>query len=116
MDDKQETRTLSFDLALKYGRFNYKRGRCEGFDDGRNEGWRRGWKEGREDGFREGTLEGLVNGFEKGWELGRKDGDLEARRKIARKMSANEPPLDVTVELSGLSEEEVRALKDVRAD
>ncbi len=74
------------------------------FSDGREEGREEGRKEGREEGLKEGREEGLKEGEEKG-ERGR-------AVKIARTMLMSGVDVEVVSNMTGLSLEDVKKLKE----
>lgn len=65
-------------------------------------GWRRGLREGREAGKEEGIKEGIKEGKAKG--------EAEMQRKIACNLKKAGLPLDIIVQNTGLTEEEIKML------
>jgi predicted transposase/invertase (TIGR01784 family) len=62
----------------------------------------RGWEEGREEGREEGLEEGLEKGLQKGRE--------EEKRSVARSLINLGHPVDVVVQITGLSREVVQSM------
>jgi flagellar biosynthesis/type III secretory pathway protein FliH len=65
---------------------------------------------GREEGIEIGREEGIEIGREEGIEIGREEGEKEAARKIAVAMKNTGYSVEDTVNLTGLTAEEIRAL------
>ncbi len=63
-----------------------------------------GWIEGRADGLAEGKAEGLAEG--------RAEGLAEGKREIAAKLKKQGIPVDVIIQCTGLSSEEISKLSD----
>ncbi|MDR0615530.1 MAG: hypothetical protein LBG29_01880 [Synergistaceae bacterium] len=59
-----------------------------------------------------GKQEGLLGGMQKGRQDGIQEGILEGMQKAARSMLARDLPLALISEISGLSVEEIKALKE----
>ncbi|SHK23894.1 conserved hypothetical protein (putative transposase or invertase) [Fibrobacter intestinalis] len=60
--------------------------------------------------YEEGRSEGRDEGIGIGMERGREEGDLNARREMAKALKNNGASLDLIANVSGLSEEEIRNL------
>ena len=69
-------------------------------------GWRRGLMEGREAGKEEGIKEGINEGIKEG----KAKGEAEMQRKIACNLKKAGLPLDIIVQNTGLTEEEIKML------
>ena len=75
-------------------------------DKGREEGK----KEGREEGLKKGLEEGKKEGREEGLKRGREEGIEKATLLMASKLKAMGVAIDVIIESSGLTREEVEKL------
>ena len=75
-----------------------------------------GWIEGRADGLAEGLAEGKAEGkaegLAKGLAEGEAKGKAESRRQIAAKLKRQGIPVDVIIQCTGLSAEEISKLSD----
>ncbi len=91
-------------------------GREEGLQTGRQEGLQTGLRTGREEGLQTGRQEGLQTGREeglqKGLQAGRAEGHIEERRKNARSMFLEGLSTEAVQRITGLSDEEMRALRN----
>ncbi|CAK7035358.1 MAG: hypothetical protein PARBA_04026 [Parabacteroides sp.] len=67
-----------------------------------------GWIEGRADGLAEGKAEGLAEGRAEGLA----EGKAEGKREIAAKLKKQGIPVDVIIQCTGLSSEEISKLSD----
>ena len=74
------------------------------------EGMEKGLKEGLEKGLAEGMEKGLTKGLEKGRKEGLTEGKREGKVEIARKMIAKGMDLELIMEMTGLSTEEIEKL------
>jgi predicted transposase/invertase (TIGR01784 family) len=70
----------------------------------------RGLIKGLIKGREEGLEEGLVKGREEGLEEGLEKGQAEAMRSVARSLLGLGQPIDVVAQITGLSQEAIRAL------
>ena len=77
-------------------------------DTAKREGKEEGLAEGMEKGLAEGLEKGLAEGMEKGMEKGMNQRSLE----IARKMLANGMDAAMVMEITGLSERQLKQLKE----
>ena len=68
------------------------------------------YEEGRSEGREEGIGIGVEKGIGIGMERGREEGDLNARREMAKALKNNGASLDLIANVSCLSEEEIRNL------
>ena len=68
------------------------------------------YEEGRSEGREEGIGIGVEKGIGIGMERGREEGDLNARREMAKALKNNGASLDLIANVSGLSEEDIRNL------
>ena len=75
---------------------------------GTEEGLRQGREEGMQKGREEGLQKGREEGMQKGKEEGIKQGEKQTLIEIARKMKNKEHTIDEIVELTGLSEKEIK--------
>ena len=94
---------LSYEEQLQYDALQegMQKGRQEGIQEGRQEGI----QEGRQEGIQEGRQEGMQKGRQEGIQEGRQEGILF----IARSMLDNDIPLDTLVEVTGLTERQIRS-------
>ena len=78
----------------------------------RAKGTEEGLRQGREEGIRQGKEEGLQKGREEGMQKGKEEGIKQGEKQtlieIARKMKNKEHTIDEIVELTGLSEKEIK--------
>lgn len=71
-----------------------------------------GWIEGRADGLAEGKAEGKAEGLAEGLAEGEAKGKAESQRQIAAKLKRQGIPVDVIIQCTGLSAEEISKLSD----
>ena len=90
--------------AIRYQRSVIKTGWIEGRADG--------LAEGLAEGKAEGKAEGLAKGLAKGLAEGEAKGKAESRRQIAAKLKRQGIPVDVIIQCTGLSAEEISKLSD----
>jgi len=64
-----------------------------------------------EEGLKQGREEGLEEGLEKGLEQGLERGREEEHRVLAKRLLDRQVELDIIIETSGLSQEEIEKLK-----
>ncbi len=83
-------------------------GRQEGLRTGREEGLQTGLQTGRQEGLQTGREEGL----QKGLQAGRAEGHIEERRKNARSMFSKGFSAHDIQDVTGLSDEEMRTLRN----
>ena len=74
--------------------------------------WTEGHQEGREEGRAEGRAEGLAEGRAEGRAQGREEGRAEAKRDFARNLITIGVPNDIIVKSTGLTVEEIEALRN----
>jgi len=74
----------------------------------RAKGTEEGLRQGREEGIRQGREEGIRQGKEEGIRQGKEEGEKQTLIEIARKMKNKEHTIDEIIELTGLSEEEIK--------
>ena len=94
--------------AIRYQRSVIKTGWIEGRADGLAEGLAEGKAEGKAEGLAEGKAEGLAKGLAEGEAKGK----AESRRQIAAKLKRQGIPVDVIIQCTGLSAEEISKLSD----
>ncbi len=82
-------------------------GRARGFAQGMAEGMTAGMTVGIAEGEAKGKAEGKIEGLAEG----RAEGELKKAREMAKGMLAKKFDISVIAEISGLSEEEILALK-----
>ena len=68
-------------------------------------------KEGREEGIKEGIKEGKKEGIKEGIKEGKKEGKKEGIIEIAKKLLAKKMAIKEIVEITDLTEEEIKKLK-----
>ena len=73
-------------------------------------GLEEGLKKGLEEGLEEGLEKGLEKGIKEGREKGRKEGRKEGIKEIAKKMKEKGEDTKYIQEITGLTEEEIKAL------
>ncbi len=83
-----------------------------GRQEGLQTGLRTGREEGLQTGLRTGREEGLQKGLQKGLQAGRAEGHIEERRKNARSMFLEGLSTEAVQRITGLSDEEMRALRN----
>jgi hypothetical protein len=71
-----------------------------------------GMEQGLQKGMEKGIEKGMQKGIEEGMAKGLREGALEEKRKVALKMLTLHKPVQEIVEISGLTETEIFALKD----
>ena len=76
----------------------------------RQEGMQEGRQEGRQEGMQEGRQEGRQEGMQKGIQKGMQKGASEAMHTLAQNMVAEGLSIETIMRVTGLSEQEVRAL------
>ena len=74
------------------------------------EGMQKGMQKGRQEGMQKGRQEGMQKGIQKGMQEGLQEGESKALHTLARNMVAEGLAVETIVRVTGLSEEEVRAL------
>ena len=90
-------------IALKKGlEIGHEQGLAEGLEQGR--------AEGREEGRAEGREEGREEGLEQGRDEGREEGRAEGLLLAARNMLSQGMPVDIVVNVTGLSEDVIDKL------
>ncbi len=94
--------------AIRYQRSVIKTGWIEGRADGLAEGLAEGKAEGKAEGLAEGLAEGKAEGLAEGEAKGK----AESRRQIAAKLKRQGIPVDVIIQCTGLSAEEISKLSD----
>ena len=88
----------------------YRQGIEDGREKGLEEGMKEGLKEGREKGLQEGLKEGLKEGRKEGIKEGRKEGLKEGKYEIARTMKSKGLDLQMIMELTGLTRDEIESI------
>ena len=84
----------------------------EGKEEGLAEGMEKGLAEGMEKGLAEGMEKGLAEGMEKGLAEGMEKGMNKRSLEIARKMLTNGIDTATVMEITGLSESQLKQLKE----
>ena len=84
----------------------------EGKEEGLAEGMEKGLAEGMEKGLAEGMEKGLAEGMEKGLAEGMEKGMSQRSLEIARTMLAKGMDAATVMEITGLSERQLKQLKE----
>ena len=84
----------------------------EGKEEGLAEGMEKGLAEGMEKGLAEGMEKGLAEGMEKGLAEGMEKGMSQRSLEIARTMLAKGMDVATVMEITGLSERQLKQLKE----
>ena len=91
-----------------------KEGMLEGMLKGMEKGLSEGLEKGREEGLAKGREEGLVKGREEGLLKGREEGLAEgmrnAKAQIVKKLMSSGANIDLIMDVTGLTEVEIRSL------
>ena len=87
-----------------------KEGIEAGKAQGLQEGKAQGLQEGKVQGLQEGKAQGLQEGKAQGLQEGKAQGMQQSKIEIAKKMLSKGISLDLVVEMTGLSEEEIKTL------
>ena len=87
-----------------------KKGLKKGMEKGMKEGIKKGLKEGMEKGLKEGMEKGMEKGLKEGMEKGIEKGEKLKASEIARTMKSMGLSVDVVVNATGLSPEEIAEL------
>lgn len=77
----------------------------------REEGKQEGIKLGKQEGIKEGIMLGKQEGVKEGIVLGKQEGALEASIATAKKMLAEDMPIDLISKFTGLSQEQIKDIK-----
>ena len=81
-------------------------------EKGLQEGYQQGIEEGREQGIEQGIERGIEQGIEQGMEQGIEQGEKAKSIEIAKKLLEKGNGIDEIVDITGLSEYEISALKE----
>ena len=81
-----------------------------GIEEGREQGLEQGLEQGREKGLEQGREQGLEQGREEGRKQGILQGEINAKRLLARNMLAEGLEPATVAKISGLTEEELQEL------
>ena len=82
-------------------------GYCQGVEDGKRDGI----EIRKRDGIEIGKRDGIEIGKRDGIEIGKNDGIQFEKIETAKKMLAKKMPIDVIIEITGLSKEEIENIK-----
>ena len=82
-------------------------GYCQGVEDGKRDGI----EIGKRDGIEIGKRDGIEIGKRDGIEIGKNDGIQFEKIETAKKMLAKKMPIDVIIEITGLSKKEIEDIK-----
>lgn len=100
------------DTAIAEGELRGKTvGHLEGLQEGLEQGLQEGLKKGIEQGIEQGIEKGIEQGIERGIEKGIEQGMIESKKLIARSALAENMPIEIIMRLTGLSQEEIEALR-----
>ena len=105
--DVVSTAKMHLSSTLRDG---FPKGQAMGMKVGMKAGMEIGLKEGQEKGLAEGRAKGLAEGRQEGIKEGIKEGERNANLKNARTMKAKGLPLEIIVEITGLSIEDINKL------
>ena len=84
--------------------------KAKSLKEGIEAGKAQGLQEGKAQGLQEGKAQGLQEGKAQGLQEGKAQGLQQSKIEIAKKMLSKGMPLDLIVEMAGLSEEEIKKL------
>ncbi len=84
--------------------------KAKSLKEGIEAGKAQGLQEGKAQGLQEGKAQGLQEGKAQGLQEGKTQGLQQSKIEIAKKMLSKGMPLDLIVEMTGLSEEEIKKL------
>ena len=79
-------------------------------DEEKAKSLKEGIEAGKAQGLQEGKAQGLQEGKAQGLQEGKAQGLQQSKIEIAKKMLSKGMPLDLIVEMTGLSEEEIKKL------
>ncbi|MBO5753852.1 MAG: hypothetical protein J6S69_09250, partial [Proteobacteria bacterium] len=71
----------------------------------------KGFKDGKAKGFKDGKAKGFKDGKVEGFKDGKAKGEKQKSREIARKMVAKGAEIEFIVDITGLTPDEIEALK-----
>ena len=74
-------------------------------------GYCQGVEDGKRDGIEIGKRDGIEIGKRDGIEIGKNDGIQLEKIETAKKMLAKKMPIDVIIEITGLSKKEIEDIK-----
>ena len=84
--------------------------KAKSLKEGIEAGKAQGLQEGKAQGLQEGKAQGLQEGKAQGLQEGKAQGMQQSKIEIAKKMLSKGMSLDLVVEMTGLSEEEIKTL------
>ena len=84
--------------------------KAKSLKEGIEAGKAQGLEEGKAQGLQEGKAQGLEEGKAQGLQEGKAQGMQQSKIEIAKKMLSKGMSLDLVVEMTGLSEEEIKTL------
>ena len=87
-----------------------EKGLAQGKEEGLAEGMEKGLAQGKEEGLAEGMEKGLVQGKEEGLAEGMEKGMNQKRLEIAKKMLAKGMDENTIIEITGLTQEQIRSI------
>ena len=87
-----------------------EKGLAQGKEEGLAEGMEKGLAQGKEEGLAEGMEKGLVQGKEEGLAEGMEKGMNQKRLEIAKKMLAKGMDENTIMEITGLTQEQIRSI------
>ena len=84
--------------------------KAKSLKEGIEAGKAQGLEEGKAQGLQEGKAQGLQEGKAQGLQEGKAQGMQQSKIEIAKKMLSKGMSLDLVLEMTGLSEEEIKTL------
>ena len=86
------------------------KGTEEGMKKGLEDGIKKGLEDGMKKGLEDGMKKGLEDGMKKGLEDGKKQGMEESMKRIAKKLLKKGIPIKEIIEITDLTEEQLKKL------
>ena len=91
-----------------------EKGLAQGKEEGLAEGMEKGLAQGKEEGLAEGMEKGLAQGKEEGLAEGMEKGMNQKRLEIAKKMLAKGMDENTIMEITGLTQEQIRSISKMK--
>ena len=108
--EKEKTMLTYTEMTEQMRQESMQKGWQEGMQKGIQTGWQGGMREGIQKGRQEGVQKGRLEGRQEGIEEGLERGASEALHTLARNMLTEGLAIETIMRITGLSEQEVRAL------
>ena len=102
---KVEKRAIKEGILKKGGYMNFT-------EEIKKEAKKEGWQKGQKEGWQKGQKEGWQKGQKEGWQEGQKEGWQEGRQEVILKMLQKKTDIAFISEVTGLSEKEIKKLKN----